>query len=98
MVHNGEARASLGQARFVMSPRAWEAEDIRVRPDMRFMIGDDPLSANARPTMRNRRPLMPLRALVCRMTNCVPGGSARWLGGKDGSGGGGVIVPAIAVG
>jgi len=30
------------------------------------------------------------------MTHCVPGGSALWLGGKDG--GGGVIVPAIAVG
>ena len=40
---------------------------------------------------------MPLPARVCRMTNCVPGGSARWLGGKDGTGGG-VIVPAIAVG
>ena len=33
-------------------------------------------------------------ARVCRMTDCVQGGSALWFGGMDGSGDG-VIVPAI---
>jgi hypothetical protein len=96
MVHHGEARVSLGQARFVVSPRPWEAEHIRVRSDLYLMIGDDLLSANGRLTMRHRCPLMPLRG-VCRITDCVLGGSAHWLGGKDGSGGG-VIVPATGVG
>ncbi len=92
----GEAAASLGRPD-LWCLRAWEAEHIRVRPDMYCMIGDDLLSANRRPTMRHRRPLMPLRARVCRMTDCVPGGSALWFGGKDGSGGG-VILPAIGFG
>src|SRR5204863_8798839 len=46
---------------------------------MHRMIGDDLLSANGRPTMRHRRPIMPLRARACRMTDFVPGGSALWL-------------------